>query len=44
MLTYALKVQVKELKIESKNKFYIEKITFEIFKTLTNSKEKNFYI
>jgi len=34
MLTCALRVQVNELKIEIKNKFYIKKITFEAFKTL----------
>jgi len=34
MLTCALRPQVKELKIEIKNKFYIESITFAIFKTL----------
>jgi len=34
MLTCALRVQVKELKMEIKNKFYIESITFSTFKTL----------
>jgi len=45
MLTCDLKTQVKELKMEIKNKFNIENITFELFKTL-NSRfpRKNFYI
>jgi hypothetical protein len=34
MLTCALRSQVKELKIEIKNKFYIKNITFATFKTL----------
>jgi hypothetical protein len=34
MLTCALRAQVKELKMEIKNKFYIENITFTTFKTL----------
>jgi hypothetical protein len=34
MLTCALRAQVKKLKIEIKNKFYIESITFVTFKTL----------
>jgi hypothetical protein len=44
MLTCALKAQVKELKIELSNKFYVEKITFETFKTLNAQfPRKNFY-
>jgi len=31
MLTCVLRAQVKKIKIELSNKFYIEKITFEIF-------------
>jgi len=34
MLTCALRAQVKKLKMEIKNKFYIENITFTTFKTL----------
>jgi hypothetical protein len=34
MLTCALRVQVKEFEKEIKNKFYIESITFAIFKIL----------
>jgi hypothetical protein len=34
MLTYALRAQVKEFEKEIKNKFYIESITFAIFKIL----------
>ena len=34
MLTCSLKAQVKDHKIEIKNKFYIENITFETFKIL----------
>jgi len=45
MLTCALRAQVKELKIELSNKFYIEKITFETFNTLNAQfPRKNFYI
>jgi len=32
MLTYVFRAQIKEFKIEIKNKSYIENITFEIFK------------
>lgn len=44
MLICALRTQVKEFKIELSNKFYIEKITFETFKTLNvqfQKKNKN---
>jgi len=42
MLTYALSVQVK---MEIKNKFYIEGITFATFKTLnTHISKKTLYI
>jgi len=34
MLTCVRSAQVKELKMEIKNKFYIESITFATFKTL----------
>jgi hypothetical protein len=34
MLTCALKAQVKELKIEIKNKFFIKNITFSTFEAL----------
>lgn len=34
MLTCALRAQVKELKMEIKNKVYIKRITFATFKTL----------
>jgi len=34
MLTCALRTQVKKLKIEIKNKFYIENVAFTTFKTL----------
>jgi len=34
MLTCVLRAQVKELKIELNNKFYIKKLTFKTFKTL----------
>jgi hypothetical protein len=45
MLTCALRAQVKELKKEIKNKFYIEIITFATFKTLNAQVlKKNFYI
>jgi len=45
MLNCTLKTQVKELKIEIKNKFYIKSITFTIFKTLiTQVSRKTFYI
>jgi len=44
MLTCAIRAQVKELKIESSNKFYVEKITFETFKTLNAQfPRKHFY-
>jgi len=40
-----VKEQVKELKMEIKNKFYIENITIETFKTLNAQfSRKNFYI
>ena len=35
-------VLVKELKMEIKNKFYIESITFATFKILNASSKKNF--
>jgi len=45
MLSCALRAQVKELKIEIKNKFYIENITFVIFKILNAQvSRKIFYI
>lgn len=45
MLTCALRAQVKELKIEIKNKFYIGSITFATFKTLNAQvPKKTFYI
>jgi hypothetical protein len=45
MLTCALRAQVKELKMEIKNKFYIESITFATFKTLNAQvPRKTFYI
>jgi len=45
MLTCVFGAQVKELKIKLSNKFYIEKITFEIFKILkAQFPRKNFYI
>jgi len=34
MLTCALRTQVKELKMEIQNNFYIENTTFEIFNTM----------
>jgi len=45
MLTCAFRAQIKEVKMEIKNKFYIENITFETFKTLNlQFSSKNFYI
>jgi len=45
MLTCALRAQVKELKIEIKNKFYIKSITFATFKALNAQvSRKIFYI
>jgi hypothetical protein len=45
MLTCALRAQVKELKMEIKNNFYIENITFETFKVLNAQfPSKNFHI
>jgi hypothetical protein len=45
MLTCALRTQVKELKMEIKNKFYIESTIFATFKTLNAQiSRKNFYI
>jgi len=44
MLTCALRAQVKEFKMEIKNKFYIESIIVTKFKTLnTHVSIKNFY-
>ena len=45
MLTCALRAQVKDLKMEIKNNFYIESITFTNFKTLNAQvSRKTFYI
>lgn len=44
MLICALRTQVKEFKIELSNKFYIEKITFETFKTLNVQFQKKIKI
>jgi len=45
MLTCALKAQVKELKKEINNKFYIESLTFATFETLNaHVPRKTFYI
>jgi hypothetical protein len=45
MLTCALRAQVKELKKEIKNKFYIKNIIFATFKTLNAQvSRKTFYI
>jgi len=45
MLTCALRAQVKELKKEIKNNFFIESITFTTFKTLNvQVPRKLFYI
>jgi len=45
MLTCALRAQVKEFKMEIKNKFYIESITFATFKALNAQvPRKTFYI
>lgn len=45
MLTCALRAQVKEFKMEIKNKIYIESITFATFKTLNAQiSRKIFYI
>jgi len=45
MLYCALRAQVKEFKIEIKNKFYIENITFSTFKILNAQvPRKAFYI
>jgi hypothetical protein len=45
MLTCALRAQVKKLKMEIKNNFYIESITFTTFKTLNAQvPRKTFYI
>jgi len=41
MLTGALRAQVKNLKIEIKNKFHIESIIFATFKTLNIHFKKN---
>jgi len=41
-LTYALRVQVKEFKIEIKNKFYIKSITFKTFKKLNAQVPRKF--
>jgi len=44
MLTCALRTQVKELKMEIKNKFGIETITFATFKTVdAQVSKKTFY-
>jgi len=42
-LTYALRVQVKEFKIEIKNKFYIKSITFTTFKKLNAQVPRKFF-
>jgi len=45
MLTCVIRAQVKELKMEIQNKFYVENITFETFKILNAQfSSKNFYI
>ena len=45
MLTCALRAQVKEFKMEIKNKFYIESVTFATFKTFNAQVlKKTFYI
>jgi len=45
MLSFVLRAQVKELKIEIKNKFYIENITSATFKILNAQvPRKVFYI